>query len=68
MIDLSKRVRTKLGIPIRELKEEKKNCNCSLNSSNISGQVFLNGNWHYSKWNSLGTNLSGISNWDIENY
>lgn len=68
MVNFQGNVKTKSGLPVRNLKEEKKNCNCSLGSSNISGQVFVNGSWHISKWTSSGTNISGISGWDLVNY
>lgn len=67
MIDLRKPIKTRSGLFVRNLKDEKKNCNCSLNSYNITGEILVNGSWYISKWSSSGTNLSGISGWDLVN-
>lgn len=67
MLDLSKPVKTISGNLVRNLKEEKRNCNCSLNSFNISGEVLINNSWHPTKWSSLGINLSGINKWNLTN-
>lgn len=67
VLDLNQPIKTVSGNAVRNLTQEKRNCNCSLNSHNISGQVLINGSWLPTKWSNLGTNLSGISKWDLVN-
>jgi hypothetical protein len=68
-VNLLLRVRTVNKNAVRNLREEKKNCNCSLsNSFTITGEVFVDGFWHRSSWNSSGINASGIPGWALENY
>jgi len=69
LVDLNLRIKTVSEIPVRNLKEEKKNCNCNLSSSfTITGEIFVNGLWHRTKWNINGVNNSGIPSWNLVNY
>lgn len=69
MLNIQLRFKTNSGIPVRNVKEEKRNCNCNLSSSfNFSGEIFVGGIWHRTKWNSNGVNASGIHDWNIQNY
>jgi len=68
-VNLSLRVQTRAALPVQNIREEKKNCNCNLSSSfNITGEVLVNGTWHRTSWNSSGQNISKISAWDLVNY
>jgi hypothetical protein len=67
LVDLSRPIKTVSGNDVRNLVQEKRNCNCSLSNSNIIGEVSINGSWHLTKWSSNGNNLSGIRKWDLMN-
>lgn len=62
---LSKK-QTVSGTPVRNLRRPEV-CNCSLSSYNISGEVFLNGDWIKTKWTDNGDNISGIKDWKLIN-
>lgn len=69
MLNIYLRVRTKSGLPVRNIREEKKSCNCNLSSSfTVSGEILINNYWHRTKWNLNGINNSGVSDWNLENY
>lgn len=42
-------------------------CKCSLNKSYLIGEILIGEQWHPTKWNLDGTNLSGVSRWHLIN-
>lgn len=56
------------GFQIRNLKKsiDGSSCNCRLAELQYIGEIFVNDQWHLTKWFSDGRNASGIERWRIE--
>lgn len=54
------------GTQVRNFKRElNSDCNCSPSSSYYIGEVLVDGQWHWTKWNLDGSNVSGVERWRI---
>lgn len=56
---------TKGGHPIRDLVFSNGCSSCSLSNSFYAGYVLINNDWHFTKWDKNGRNLSGIEVFDL---
>lgn len=51
---------------IRNFKRELgSDCNCSLSNSYYIGEILVGEQWHWTKWNLDGSNVSGVERWRI---
>lgn len=67
MVDITKPLRVKQGLAVRNVRILTSDCKCSLSAYQLVGEIYLDDIWRTTKWTTDGKNISGLDAWTLEN-